>query len=166
MTLGNILAGVLQGVLSGQAQGGQGLGAQGMGAQAMGGQANPLAAVLAALLTPQQGPAAQAFGAGGADDLLSQFRGAGYANEVESWVGTGPNKSIEPQAIETVFGREKLGAMAQEAGLPQQDLMSGLARMLPEVINGLSPQGRLPAQGAGMDQMLASVLGQFLGGRR
>lgn len=161
MTLGNILAGVLQGVLGGQAQGGM--------AQAnmmQGGQANPLAAVVAALLTPQQGQAAQAFGQGGMDDLLSQFRGAGYEKEVESWVGTGPNKSIEPQALEAVFGREKLGAMAQEAGLPQQDLLGGLARMLPEVINGMTPQGRVPAQGAGMEQMLASVLGQFMGGRR
>jgi uncharacterized protein YidB (DUF937 family) len=156
MTLGNILAGVLQGVLGGQQQGGM---AQGV-------QANPLAGVIAALLTPQQGQAAQAFGQGGMDDLLSQFSGAGYQKEVESWVGTGPNKSIEPQALESVFGRERLGAMAQEAGLPQQDLLSGLARMLPEVINGLTPQGRVPAQGGGMDQMLASVLGQFLGGRR
>ena len=166
MTLGNILAGVLQGVLGGQGMGAQGMGTRGMGTQGMGIQANPLAAVLAALLTPQQGQAAQAFGAGGADDLLSQFRGAGYAEQVESWVGTGPNKSIEPQAIETVFGSEKLGAMAEEAGLPQQDLMGGLARMLPEVINGLTPEGRLPAQGADIEQMLASVLGQFLGGRR
>lgn len=156
MALGNILAGVLQGVLGGQMQGGQG----------PGGPANPLAAVIAALLTPQQGQAAQAFGQGGMEDLLSQFRGAGYEAEVESWVGTGPNRSIEPQAIEAVFGQDRLGAMAEQAGVPQQDLLGGLARLLPEVINGLTPEGRLPAQGAGIEQMLGGVLGQVLGGRR
>jgi len=167
MALGDILGSVLRGVLSGRG-GGQG-GVQGFGQAVggrMGGEADPIAAVIAALLTPQQGQAAQAFGQGGLAELVGQFRGAGHAEAVESWVGTGPNRAIEPSALEAVFGRERVGAMAQESGLPQNDLLSGLARMLPEVINGLTPQGQLPRQEAGMEQMLAGVLGQFLGGRR
>jgi uncharacterized protein YidB (DUF937 family) len=152
MTLGNLLGGLLQGMMSGQGAGGT--------------QANPMAAVIAALVTPQQGPAAQAFGAGGLSDLLSQFRSAGLGQQVDSWVGTGPNKEIEPQALASVFGQEKLGAMASEAGVPTNDLMAGLAKMLPEVINGLTPQGQVPQEGAGMNQMLASVLGGLLGGGR
>ncbi|WP_144185002.1 YidB family protein [Elioraea rosea] len=156
MPLGNILGSVLQGMLGGQAQAGHG-----------GAQANPLAGVIAALLTPQQGQAAQAFGSGGIEEILSQFRNAGYGSQAESWLGTGPNKSIEPQAMRAVFGEERLGAMAAEAGLPKDDLMSGLARMLPQVIDGLSPQGQLPQQrGGDMNQMLAQVLGGLLGGRR
>jgi uncharacterized protein YidB (DUF937 family) len=149
MVINTILASVMQGVLGGQAGGAQ---------------ASPIAGVLAALMTPQQGQAAQAFGSGGLSDLLTQFRGAGYEQQVDSWVSTGPNKSIDPQAMETVFGREKLGAMASQAGVPQNELMAGLARMLPDVVNGLTPQGRLPAEGAGMNQMLASVLGGLMGG--
>ncbi len=154
MPLGNILGSVLQGVLGGQ--GGAGTAAQ----------ANPLAGVIAALLTPQQGQAAQAFGSGGIEQILSQFRGAGYDSQVESWVGTGPNKSIEPQAMKAVFGDDRLGAMASEAGVPKDDLMSGLARMLPEVINGLTPQGQVPQQGGGMNPMIAQVLSGLLGGKR
>jgi uncharacterized protein YidB (DUF937 family) len=153
MTLGNILGSVLQGMLSGQ-------GAQGPG------QANPLAGVIAALLTPQQGQAAQAFGSGGLADLLQQFRGAGLGQQVDSWVGTGPNQAIDPRSLEAVFGGEKLGAMASEAGLPKSDLMSGLAAMLPDVINGLTPQGRVPDQQPDMQRMIVGVLGQLLGGRR
>lgn len=154
--LGNILAGVMQGML----------GNQGVGNQLGGAGANPLAGVIAALLTPQQGQAAQAFGSGGVAELLAQFKGAGYADTVDSWVSTGPNKDLSPQALESVFGHDRLGAMAQEAGLPQNDLMAGLARLLPEVINGLTPQGRLPAQDGGMNQMLASVLGSLMNARR
>lgn len=156
MALGNILGSVLQGMLSGQGPGGaQG----GMGA-------NPLMGVVAALLTPQQGQAAQAFGSGGLVDLVQQFRGAGMGRQVDSWVGTGPNESIEPKALEAVFGGEKLGAMASEAGMPKSDLMSGLAAMLPQAISGLTPQGRLPDQQPDMQQMITGVLGQLLGGRR
>jgi uncharacterized protein YidB (DUF937 family) len=150
--LGNILSGVMQGML-----GGQGVGAA---------QANPIAGVLTALLTPQQGQAAQAFGAGGLADLVSQFRGAGLGDAVDSWVGNGPNQPIAPQDLAQVFGQERLGAMAQEAGLPQQDLMANLARMLPEVINGLTPQGQLPAQEAGLGPMLGNVLGALMNARR
>lgn len=56
--------------------------------------------------------------------------------------------------------------MAQEAGLPQQDLMASRARMLPEVINGLTPQGQLPAQEGGLGQMLSGVLGAVMQARR
>jgi uncharacterized protein YidB (DUF937 family) len=148
--LGNILAGVMQGVMGGQ------------GGAA---QASPIAGVLAGLLTPQQGQAAQAFGAGGLTDLLAQFRGAGFGQAVDSWVSNGPNQPIAPQALAEVFGQERLGAMAQEAGLPQQDLMASLARMLPEVVNGLTPQGQVPAQ-AGLGPMLGNVLGALMNGRR
>jgi uncharacterized protein YidB (DUF937 family) len=154
--LGNILAGVMQGMMGGQGAG------QGAGAA----QANPIAGVLAALLTPQQGQAAQAFGAGGLSDLLGQFRQAGLGAQADSWVSDGPNQPIAPQALESVFGQERLGAMAQEAGMPQNDLMASLARMLPEVINGLTPQGQVPAQEGGMNQMLASVLGSLMNARR
>ncbi|WP_291299159.1 YidB family protein [Elioraea sp.] len=160
MALGNILGSVLQGMLSGQGMGGQAGAAQG------GTQANPLAGVIAALLTPQQGQAAQAFGSGGLADLVQQFRGAGMGQQVDSWVGTGPNQALEPKALEAVFGGEKLGAMASEAAMPKSDLMSGLAAMLPDVINGLTPQGRVPDQQPDMQQMIVGVLGQFLGGRR
>jgi uncharacterized protein YidB (DUF937 family) len=124
--LGNILAGVMQGMAGGQ------------GGAA---QASPLAGVLAALLTPQQGQAAQAFGAGGLSDLLAQFRQAGLGAQADSWVSEGPNQPIAPQALAQVFGQDRLDAMAREAGLPQQDLLATLARMLPEVINGLTPKG-------------------------
>lgn len=149
--LGDILAGVMQGM---------------MGGQRAGLQASPIAGVLAALLTPQQGRAAQAFGAGGLPELLSQFRGAGYAEVVESWVSSGPNRPLVPQALEQVFGQARLGEMARVAGLPQQDLVAGLARMLPDVVNGLTPQGQVPAQDAGFGPMLGNVLGALMNARR
>jgi uncharacterized protein YidB (DUF937 family) len=153
--LGNILAGVMQGMLGGQG-----------GTQANPVAGNPIAGVLAALLTPQQGQAAQAFGAGGLGDLLAQFRQAGLGSEADSWVSDGPNQPIAPQALERVFGQERLGAMAQEAGVPPNDLMASLAQMLPEVINGLTPRGQLPAQENGMSQMVVSVLGALMNARR
>jgi uncharacterized protein YidB (DUF937 family) len=77
-------------------------------------------------------------------ELLRQFQQGGYANIIRSWIGTGPNQSIEAHQLGQVLGSDKVDELADQTGLSHETLLQQLARLLPTVIDGLSPQGKLP----------------------
>jgi uncharacterized protein YidB (DUF937 family) len=110
---------------------------------------NPLVDVLRLLLAPK-GTAA---GATPQDthaepdalrQLVEQFQQGGYADIIRSWIGTGPNQAIEPHQQGQALGPAKVSEMSEQTGLSQAAILQQLARMLPTVIDRLSPQGRLP----------------------
>lgn len=84
---------------------------------------------------------------GGIGGLIQQFRGAGLGHLAESWVGTGANQSVSPQQLRTVFGDNQVESMAQQSGLPSQDFLSQLSQHLPRVVDGMTPEGRVPDEG-------------------
>jgi uncharacterized protein YidB (DUF937 family) len=90
------------------------------------------------------GGAAGSLLSNGLGDILRQFDQAGRGDVARSWVGTGPNNPISPDEIEGALGREKVDTLAQQAGLSRQDLLSGLSQQLPEMVDQLTPKGRLP----------------------
>lgn len=92
------------------------------------------------------GGAAGSVLSGGLGDLLKQFEQAGHGDIAKSWIGTGPNKQITPADIEKALGREKVDTLAEQAGLSRVALLSGLSEQLPEMVDKLTPQGRLPTE--------------------
>lgn len=96
--------------------------------------------------------------AGGLGGLLNQIESAGFGDHAKSWVGTGQNLPIPPDAIGRIFGNGGLADIAKQAGLSTSDASAGLAQLLPAVVDRLTPNGQLPA---GPD--LASALGGLLG---
>ncbi len=92
------------------------------------------------------GGAAGSVLSGGLSDLLKQFEQAGHGDIAKSWIGTGPNKQITPADIEKALGREKVDTLAEQAGLSRVALLSGLSEQLPEMVDKLTPQGRLPTE--------------------
>jgi uncharacterized protein YidB (DUF937 family) len=83
-------------------------------------------------------------GMGGLGDLLEQFKRAGFGQQAQSWVSTGANQPIPPDAVEKVFGPGALGEIARQAGLSQQETAQGLAQLLPEVVDKVTPEGTVP----------------------
>jgi uncharacterized protein YidB (DUF937 family) len=77
----------------------------------------------------------------------------GYARQADSWVSTGPNLPISPDVIGQVFGREGLSKIAAQAGVSEEQASAGLAKVLPEVVNHVTPEGREPD----FDALTASV---------
>jgi len=138
--LGSILGGLLPGGLGGALGGGAG-GALpgGLGGALAGGG---LGGLLGGLL----GGGAGSGGAlrGGLDDLLRQFEENGHGEATQSWVGNGSNQPVSPDAIRKTLGDDTLGSLAQQAGLSEVDLVNGLSQHLPEFINRLTPDGRMP----------------------
>lgn len=116
-----------------------------------GGNASPMGGVLSGLLGGggQQGSMGQQGGgmAGGLGGLISQFEGAGLGHIAQSWVGNGPNQSVSPQQLQSVFGEQQVQGMASQAGMAPTDFLSQLSQHLPNAVHGMTPDGKLPDEG-------------------
>jgi uncharacterized protein YidB (DUF937 family) len=80
----------------------------------------------------------------GLKDLLDRFRQNGQDDKVQSWVSTGANKSIAPNEIEQALGEERIQWLMEQTGMPREQLLEGLSGELPQAIDKLTPDGRLP----------------------
>ena len=82
----------------------------------------------------------------GLDDLLRQFQQNGHGDVAKSWVGNGPNQEISPNALSQVLTPDQISMITQMTGMSQDELMKTLSQQLPEIINHMTPQGRLPTE--------------------
>ena len=82
--------------------------------------------------------------AGGLGDLVRQFQGAGKGDVADSWVSTGQNKPIAPTDLNKVLTNEQIEFLMARTGLPREQLLAGLSEQLPQAVNHLTPDGRLP----------------------
>ena len=104
-------------------------------------------------------------GLGGLGGLLQQLQQGGLGEAVQSWVSTGQNQPISADQLHSALGGDRVSAMAQQAGMSQDDLMGQLAHMLPQVVDHLTPGGELPTDdGAGGAGDISASLGGLLSG--
>lgn len=83
---------------------------------------------------------------GGLGDLIKSFQQGGQGEKADSWVARGENKSISPPELERVLGSEKIEWLMQETGMSRDELLAGLSRELPDVVDKMTPEGRLPTE--------------------
>jgi uncharacterized protein YidB (DUF937 family) len=92
------------------------------------------------------GGAAGSVISGGLGDLLKQFQQNGHGETANSWVSPGPNKQIAPRDLASALGADQINSLVSQTGLSRDELLSGLSQHLPEVIDHLTPDGRLPTE--------------------
>jgi uncharacterized protein YidB (DUF937 family) len=92
------------------------------------------------------GGAAGSVLSGGLGDLLKQFQQSGQTEVANSWVGRGPNKQISATDLASALGADQISTLMTQTGLSREQLLSGLSQRLPEVINHMTPEGRLPTE--------------------
>jgi uncharacterized protein YidB (DUF937 family) len=92
------------------------------------------------------GGAAGSVISGGLGELLKQFQQNGQGEVANSWVAPGPNKQISPGDLASALGADQINALSTQSGLSRDELLTGLSRHLPEVIDHLTPDGRLPTE--------------------
>jgi uncharacterized protein YidB (DUF937 family) len=92
------------------------------------------------------GGAAGSVLSGGLNDLLKQFQQGGQGDVVQSWIGTGPNKSISSDMLSKVLSPDQIRTLTAQSGLSRDDLIATLSQQLPELINQLTPDGRIPTE--------------------
>jgi uncharacterized protein YidB (DUF937 family) len=108
-----------------------------------GGLGSLLAGGLGGLLS---GGAAGSILSGGLGDLLKQFQQSGQEEVAKSWVGTGPNQAINPDEMARVLHPDQIKTLMAQSGLSRDELLTGLSEYLPEVVNQMTPDGRLPTE--------------------
>lgn len=84
--------------------------------------------------------------AGGLGGLLERLANAGHGEAVDSWVKPGDNKPIAPDNLETALGSTTVSDLARQAGVSERELLEQLSKVLPGVIDKLTPEGRVPDQ--------------------
>ena len=100
---------------------------------------------------------------GGLDGLLGQLQAGGLGEQVQSWVGTGPNQPVNPDQLASALGPDKVNQLASQTGIDIGALLPMLAAALPTIIDALTPDGQVPEGNAAGGFDLGSVLGS-LGG--
>lgn len=140
---------------------------------AQGGEGNPLARIAQiAMANPQllQVVAAM-FTAGnkhgGLQGMLQKFTQAGLGDTAQAWVKGEPDRDVTPREIEQVFGPGGIERIAQKSGTSPAETPDLLAKILPALINGLTPGGTPPsrAEAPQSADALLGMLGGLLGRR-
>ncbi|MBX3301403.1 MAG: DUF937 domain-containing protein [Nitrospira sp.] len=116
-----------------------------------GGQ-NPLLQAVVSLLGKDSG-------IGGLAGLVQAFQKNGLGDLVNSWVSTGPNLPATPSQIEQGLGGDLLSQLAGKAGLPAGAASAQLAGLLPDLVDKLTPNGKIEA--GGLDQLMKLVQGKL-----
>ncbi|HYP68651.1 MAG TPA: YidB family protein [Thiobacillaceae bacterium] len=106
-------------------------------------------------------PAANLEGAlGGLSGIRDLFQKAGLGEHVNSWIGTGDNQPVSADQIKQAMGDSgHLGQLAQAAGVSENEAAQHLTELLPEIVNKLTPQGSIPADGGDIVGMLKKMMG-------
>lgn len=110
-----------------------------------GGTAAPAAAAggLSSLLA---GSSAGGVVSSGLQNLIGELQNSGNGDAAQSWVGHGANQEIAPNDLAKALGPETVNALAQHTGMNPDDLLVSLSQHLPELVNRLTPNGRLPTE--------------------
>lgn len=115
-----------------------------------GGEGSPLGAITD-LLGAQEG------GLGG---LVGAFEQGGLGEVARSWVSKGENLPISADQIQTVLSSGLLADFAAKLGVDPKMAADTLARVLPQVVDQLTPNGQVPSGGLGG---IADMLGKLRG---
>jgi uncharacterized protein YidB (DUF937 family) len=120
------------------------------------------AAALAALLPAATGLIQKLGGIGG---IQAKFQQAGLGDKIASWIGTGPNPPTTAEEVKKALG-DHLSEIAQQTGQDPNATASGLAAILPGLIDHLTPNGQAPGGTAltqGIESLLKGGLGKIFG---
>jgi uncharacterized protein YidB (DUF937 family) len=97
---------------------------------------------------------------GGIQGLLARLNQAGLGQQAQSWIGTGQNQPITPDVLAQIFGRGQLGEVARQHGMSDDEAAGGLADVLPNVVDEMTPQGRIPDNDNDLVARALEILGQ------
>ena len=80
----------------------------------------------------------------GLGGLVKQFQQKGLGNVVDSWVNRGQNQDISSRQVSDALGSDVVDQLARRTGLSREEVISELAKVLPGVVDRMTPDGRLP----------------------
>ncbi|MBK8944169.1 MAG: DUF937 domain-containing protein [Ignavibacteriae bacterium] len=100
-----------------------------------GGDKNDLMSIVMNLIGGQKG---------GLSGLVSQFASKGLGDIIGSWVSTGENKAISADQLQNALGSDQVKDIASKLGIDQSSVLSQLTNLLPQAVDKLTPDGKVP----------------------
>ena len=95
---------------------------------------------------------------GGLSGALLKITGMGYDNQARSWMSNQEsNDNLDPNEITRLFDESEIQQVAAHTGANEMEVRQGLAELLPEVMNQLTPNGNLdnePEANEEIDQIM------------
>jgi uncharacterized protein YidB (DUF937 family) len=82
---------------------------------------------------------------GGLQNVVSQFEKNGLGDTMKSWISQGPNLPITADQIHQALGSDMVKNLAAKMGLPADKIAELLAQHLPQAIDKVTPDGKLPS---------------------
>ena len=80
----------------------------------------------------------------GLSGLVNNAQAQGLGGVVQSWIGSGANQPIAPQQVQGLIGQDRLQQIASRVGIPPAIASVALSRILPTLVDKLTPEGKLP----------------------
>jgi uncharacterized protein YidB (DUF937 family) len=99
-------------------------------------------------------------GSGGIDfaGLASRMASSGQlGNVLKSWLGDGANDAISADSIMGLLGQDKVADFANQIGTSTEGAASGLADVLPQVMDKASSGGSLLEQVGGLGGLMGAA---------
>ncbi len=82
---------------------------------------------------------------GGLGDLVDHLKKTGLGQAAESWIGKGENKPVSETQVGDALGTDLIDILIKQTGLSREELLARLSRTLPDAVDKLTPDGKLPA---------------------
>lgn len=98
---------------------------------------------------------------GGVAGLLEKFNSAGLGDQIASWISTGDNLPVDGSQIAQALGHGTIADIAGKLGLPADQISGGLAQMLPQLIDKMTPNGSTGGSHDLLGQGLSALGGLF-----
>lgn len=100
---------------------------------------------------------------GGLGAALSKITNMGYERQAHSWMSNQEqNDNIDPDDISRLFDEQEIRQVANHTGADTAEVRQGLAELLPEVINQLTPNGSLDNE-TEANQEVDAIMSQLSG---
>ena len=81
---------------------------------------------------------------GGLNGLINKFTSKGLGDVIGSWVGTGKNLPVSPDQLKSALGDDTVKNIASKLGMDTNAVTSQLSNLLPQVVDKLTPDGKVP----------------------
>ena len=99
---------------------------------------------------------------GGLSGVLDKIKGSGLGNQAQSWVNIDTNNDgIDAGDVIRLFGQDTINNACQQTGASQNQVCQGIAELLPQVVNDLTPTGNLNDSEQAANQEISDILTQL-----
>ena len=101
---------------------------------------------------------------GGLSGAFNKIQNMGFGHQANSWMSADQsNQPLDPNDINQLFDNDELAQVAAQTGVDQSEVRQGMAELLPQLFDSLTPNGDTQTEPEANDEIseILSQLSQF-----